>query len=148
MNEVFANRIFRNHSHKGLLNIIYTGGWLSEKMKLIYEKEDVTIHQMNLLQIVNASEKPLTTLQIRDQMLERMSDTSRMIDRLVAKNLVYKESNQGDKRKVNIFLTAKGKELVNNITVYEKELDNLLCELDDDEQKQLNHLLDKIRCEV
>jgi len=81
---------FRNEYQKLGINIMYTANWLNEKISSILSQEDITQQQYNILRILRGAEKPLSTLQIRARMLDKMSDTSRIVDRLVAKELVEK----------------------------------------------------------
>jgi len=81
---------FRNEFQKMSINIIYTANWLNEKMGQILSTEDITQQQYNILRILRGSECPLSTLKIRERMLDKMSDTSRIVDRLIVKGLVEK----------------------------------------------------------
>src|SRR5215207_1562097 len=100
---------FRSSGQKVLLNIMFTYGWINEKIKNILAPEDITPQQYNILRILRGSfPKPLSTLQIRERMLDRMSDTSRIVDRLVAKQLVKKTTSSRDRRLVDVIITEKG----------------------------------------
>ncbi len=136
---------FRNNYQKGIINFIFTYNWLREKMKVIFDREDITEQQFNILRILRGAGKPISTLQIRQRMLDKMSDTSRIVDRLVIKSLVKKTVCPSDKRLVDISITDKGKKILSNIDAYELEIDNLLINLNDDEISSFNTLLDKIR---
>ena len=89
---------------------------MNEKMKRVFDKEDVTGQQYNILRILRGAGKPISTLQIRDRMLDKMSDTSRIVDRLVLKGLAH-----------------------------EKDMDAIFGNLSESEAKTLNKLFDKIR---
>ena len=90
-------RKFRSEYQKAIVNLIYTYNWTTERLKNIFDKEEVTMQQFNILRILRGSEKPLSTLQIRERMLDKMSDTSRSVDRLVIKGLVKKEVCASDR---------------------------------------------------
>lgn len=81
---------FRNEFQKMGINLIYTANWLNEKIAHILANEEITQQQYNILRILRGSECPLSTLKIRERMLDKMSDTSRIVDRLIAKGLVEK----------------------------------------------------------
>jgi DNA-binding MarR family transcriptional regulator len=81
---------FRNEFQKMGINIIYTANWLNERIGNFLMQEDITQQQYNILRILRGSEVPLSTLQIRERMLDKMSDTSRIVDRLIVKCLVQK----------------------------------------------------------
>lgn len=136
---------FRNEFHKGIVNLIYTYGWLMERQKKVFDSESITPQQFNILRILRGASRPLSTLQIRERMLDKMSDTSRIVDRLVTKQLVNKKPCASDKRLVDVSITDKGKELLARLDTRNEEMDELLKELSEDEIKQLNTLLDKAR---
>ncbi len=136
---------FRNEYQKAVINFIYTYNWLNEKMKLFFDREKITGQQFNILRILRGAGKPLSTLQIRQRMLDKMSDTSRIVDRLVIKGLVKKNTCADDKRLVDVLITDKGKKLLEKLDQYEAEMDGVLGALSPAEVKTLNSLLDKIR---
>src|SRR5687767_5160630 len=97
---------FASPKQKAMVNILYTYGWLLEKIKVFLARSDITHQQFNILRILRGSfPEPLSTLQIRERMLDKMSDTSRIVDRLVAKDLVKKTTCTTDKRLVDIVIT-------------------------------------------
>ncbi|HEY0039943.1 MAG TPA: MarR family transcriptional regulator, partial [Flavisolibacter sp.] len=96
-----------------MINLLFTYGWAIEKIKDFVAKEDITHQQYNILRILRgAHPKPLSTLQIRERMLDKMSDTSRIVDRLVLKDLVEKRTCSKDKRLVDVTITEKGQALL------------------------------------
>src|SRR6187200_974549 len=118
---------FRNEHQRVYINLFYTHGWLLEKIKQILGEADLTPQQYNILRILRGSHPtPLSTLQIRDRMLDKMSDTSRIVDRLVAKNLVSKKTNDNDKRLVDVTITESGLELLVSMDEKNDELDSIL----------------------
>ena len=76
---------FRGEYHKMMVNLIYTYNWVMERSKKFFEKADLTPQQFNILRILRGAGKPLSTMQIRQRMLDKMSDTSRIVERLVKK---------------------------------------------------------------
>lgn len=138
-------KVFRNEHQKGVINLIYTCNWLNEKMKSFFEKEDITSQQFNILRILRGAGVPISTLQIRERMLDKMSDTSRLVDRLVLKGLAKKNICKNDKRLVDVSISPKGKKLLEKIDIHEDEMDAVFGNLSLAETKTLNNLLDKIR---
>ena len=136
---------FRNEYQKSIVNFIYTYNWMNERMKSFFDKEKITGQQFNILRILRGAGKPLSTLQIRQRMLDKMSDTSRIVDRLIIKDLVKKNTCPADKRLVDVSITDKGKKLLEKIDRYESEMDAIFGNLSASEAKTLNGLLDKIR---
>lgn len=135
---------FRNEYQKATLNIIFTCNWLQNQVKVILEPADITPQQFNILRILRG-ESPLSTLQIRERMLDKMSDTSRLVERLIKKELLEKKSCTADKRLVDVTITQKGLALLASLDAETAGLDNLLTHLSKEEATMLNNLLDKIR---
>jgi DNA-binding MarR family transcriptional regulator len=136
---------FRNEFQKATINFIYTYNWMNEQMKLFFEPHDITSQQFNILRILRGAGEPLSTLQIRERMLDKMSDTSRIVDRLVKKKLVKKSICESDKRLVDVTINEKGKKLLEEMDVRSEAMDSVLKNLNEHDAKTLNGLLDKIR---
>ena len=140
-----SQQSFRNEHQKGIINIIYTYNWMNEKMKKVFDAEGITGQQYNILRILRGAAKPISTLQIRERMLDKMSDTSRIVDRLVLKGLAKKNVCKNDKRLVDVSISPNGIKLLEKIDKHENDMDAILGALSDAETKTLNKLLDKIR---
>lgn len=136
---------FRNSSHKVLVNILFTSNWILERLKQFLENEDITHQQYNILRILNHSETPLSTLQIRERMLDKMSDTSRIVERLLKKGLVNKQICRYDKRLVDVTINEKGLQLLHRLEKKTDELDSIISTLNAEDIDTVNQLLDKIR---
>jgi len=137
---------FRNTHQKAAINLIYTVGWMRERTKQFFEAEDITAQQFNILRILRGSfPQPLSTLQIRERMLEKMSDTSRIVDRLITKGLVKKLTCKKDRRLVDVIISDKGKKLLENLDAHQDEIDGVLGNLSEKEANIISGLLDKIR---
>ncbi len=136
---------FRNEHQKAAINLIYSYNWMNERMRPFFERVDITNQQFNILRILRGAGQPLSTLQIRQRMLDKMSDTSRIVDRLITKGLVKKVICKSDKRLVDVSITDKGKKLLEKTDKHEPEMDALLGALSEAEAKTLNKLLDKLR---
>jgi DNA-binding MarR family transcriptional regulator len=136
---------FKNEHQKVMVNIIYTANWMNEQLKSFFDKEDITQQQFNILRILRGAGEPISTLQIRQRMLDKMSDTSRIVDRLLLKGLVKKTTCPTDKRLVDVSITGKGKKVLEKIDTTENKMDAICNNLTDAEAEILNGLLDKMR---
>ena len=136
---------FRNEFQKMGINLLFTANWLNEQIGKMLSDEGVTQQQYNILRILRGSTTPLSTLKIRERMLDKMSDTSRIVDRLIAKELVLKNTCEKDKRLVDITLTPKGLSLVDQLDQYNERIDALLKGINESEAQLMNQILDKIR---
>jgi DNA-binding MarR family transcriptional regulator len=136
---------FRNEFQKMGINLLFTANWLNEQIGKMLSEEGVTQQQYNILRILRGSTTPLSTLKIRERMLDKMSDTSRIVDRLIAKELVVKNTCEKDKRLVDITLSPKGLDLVDQLDQYNERIDALLKGINESEAQLMNQILDKIR---
>ncbi|RZJ89578.1 MAG: MarR family transcriptional regulator [Chryseobacterium sp.] len=137
---------FRNEFQKAAINFIFTYNWLNEKMRVFFEKEDITPQQFNILRILRGQyPQPCTINLLKSRMLDKMCDASRIVDRLVQKDLVIKAINTQDKRSVDILISERGLSLLKT-TDKEVDLTKLISpNLTGEESEQLNILLDKMR---
>lgn len=137
---------FRNAHQKAAINLIYTLSWMRDKTRCIFDAEDITSQQFNILRILRGSfPQPLSTLQIRERMLEKMSDTSRIVDRLISKGLVKKVTCKTDRRLVDVIITDKGKKLLERLDEKQDQIDGVLGNLSEKDANILSDLLDQIR---
>lgn len=140
-----SQRKFGSEFQKAMVNLIYTHNWMMERMKQFFEKADLTPQQFNILRILRGAAQPLSTLQIRQRMLDKMSDTSRIVDRLIKKGLTKKVVCKTDRRLVDVSITDKGLKLLDKLDEAQNELDSIVSHLSEREASELNNLLDKIR---
>lgn len=137
---------FRNPHQKAAINLLYTYSWMRDKTKIIFDAEDITPQQFNILRILRGSfPQPLSTLQIRERMLEKMSDTSRIVDRLITKGVVKKITCKNDRRLVDVIITDKGRKMLERLDAKQDEIDAVLGKLSEKDANVLSDLLDKIR---
>lgn len=143
--EIHQSR-FTSAKQKALLNLLFTYGWVIEQIKHFLANEDITHQQYNILRILRgAHPQPLSTLQIRERMLDKMSDTSRIVDRLVLKDLVKKTVFSKDKRLVDVVITEKGQALLGRLDARSDAMDRIMGGLSEEAAETLSTLLDKLR---
>lgn len=136
---------FKSAYHKLAINIMYSSHWLETYLKKIFKKEDITLQQYNILRILRGSRpNPLSTLQIRERMMDRMSDTSRIVDRMIVKGIVSKTIREEDNRLVDVRITEKGLKLLSKLDGIEDNLSNFLDSVSENEAIKLSDLLDKL----
>lgn len=137
---------FTSEGQKAVINLIYTSNWITEHIKEVLDDQDITLQQFNILRILRGSDpQPLSTLTIRERMLDKMSDTSRIVDRLVLKGLAVKKTCSIDKRLVDVTITKEGKKMLEAIDKKQAQMTGITKNLSDAELKQLNTLLDNLR---
>ena len=137
---------FRNEYQKAAINLVFTNNWLMDKHQNFFNQFGITPKQYNVLRILKGQyPNSISTSDIRERMLDKSSDSSRIVDRLAARDLVAKRVCPSDKRLVDVSISEKGLNLLSTIDSNIQELDNFTASLTEDEAKQLNILLDKIR---
>ena len=145
IDKAIKQKAFKNEHQKAMVNMIYTSNWIHEKQKLIFEPHDITPQQFNILRILRGSKSPLSTMDIRDRMLDKNSDSSRMVVRLERKKLVDKSINSKDQRLLDVTISKRGLELLSRLDLEDNQLIGIISNLTTEEAKTLNTLLDKIR---
>lgn len=137
---------FKSEHHKATVNLMYTNNWIVDKIKSSLKSHGVTVQQYNVLRILRGSHpRPISTASIRDRMLDKMSDASRIVDRLLKKDLVQRTTCSDDKRLVDVLISETGLELLKNIDEESSTINNILDKLSAQDAETLNQLLDKIR---
>ena len=145
INKDIKQESFKSEYQKAMINLIFTYNWTTDQLKHLFEEEDLTMQQFNILRILRGSATPLSTLKIRERMLDKMSDTSRIVDRLVIKGLTKKITCKTDKRLVDVTITIKGLKVLEKLDTHEDKMENIIKVLTESEAETLNKLLDKIR---
>jgi len=137
---------FESEHQQAIVNVLYTFNWCNDKLKQLITPYDITTQQFNILRILRGQfPNPSTINLLKSRMLDKMCDASRIVDRLVQKDLVMKEPNQNDKRSVNILINQKGLKLLKKMD-NEISISNIVApNLTESEAFQLNELLDKMR---
>jgi DNA-binding MarR family transcriptional regulator len=137
---------FKSEQHKLAINIFYTFNWLSYKNQQAFKSEDITPQQFNVLRILRGQyPNPCNLKLIKDRMLDRMSDASRIVDKLKAKELLERHECPNDRRNVDLLITEKGLDLLKTLDHVDDEFKNTFKNLSVAEVKELNDLLDKAR---
>ncbi len=135
---------FQNEWHKLRANLLYVGSWLRTEVNEVLEPFDLTQQQFNVLRILRGSyPTPISTAEIRERMLDKSSDASRLVDRLCAKGWVNKKVCEEDKRLVNVLISEEGQALLKEIDKKMNDLDKILQVISPEEAKILNEILDK-----
>ena len=139
-------KTFRSDYQKALLNILFTGNYLITIVNDFFKPYRITRQQYNVMRIIKGQSPKAASIQlIRDRMLDKMSDASRIVERLRLKNMVKREISQDDKRIVNVSITEEGIKLLESIEIRVEEMEKSIKNLSLEEATQLNNLLDKIR---
>lgn len=145
--DAIQQKQFKNDFLKADINIMYTASWLALIKRQLLADFDISWQQFNILRILKGQfPNPSPLKNLSDRMIDRTSNTSRLVDKLVDKGFVERQLCSNDRRKLDIVITAKGMELLEEVSpVMEEGLTGILGNLSKEEAGLLNQLLDKIR---
>jgi DNA-binding MarR family transcriptional regulator len=137
---------FSSIHQKAMLNLLFTVNWLQNKQQEFFKPFGITSQQFNILRILRGQgPSAISATEIKSRMLDKNSDVSRLLDRLIQKNLIEKKMCPSDKRATDVSITHGGLELLKTIDVEQKKLDDFASSLTAEEAKLLSDLLDKAR---
>lgn len=143
--EIQSNN-FEDNYHKAIVNISYTYGWLNNLMRGEFERYNLTSQQFNVLRILRGQfPNPATINLIKERMVDKMSDASRIVDRLIQKGLVSRCTNSKDRRSVDIRISEEGLGVLSTMDKEFKIKDLIKNRLTEQEAATLSSLLDKLR---
>ena len=115
--EIKQGKSFENEYEKLVVNLIYTNSWLSEQQQSTFKPFGITSPQYNVLRILRGQyPEPCTVNTIIDRMLDRMSNASRIVDRLEVKGLVERKVCKTDRRAKDVVITQRGLDLLQEVT--------------------------------
>lgn len=137
---------FKSEYQKAVVNLIYTYNHTVDRISSVFKKYDITRQQYNVLRILRGQHpKPTNINLIKERMLDKMSDASRIVERLRIKELLEREQCQQDKRSVEIKISDAGLQLLEQVDPHLLEFESNYIQLSEEEAQTLNHLLDKLR---
>lgn len=128
---------------KALINILYTANWITSFQNEFFKPFGISPQQFNILKILNGAKEPLKVQVIKERMIERSPNATRLMDKLCDKELIERIPCPDDRRVVHIKITVLGKQLLN--TISENFNDDLVSNITDQEAQMLSDLLDKMR---
>ncbi|RFZ90650.1 MarR family transcriptional regulator [Mucilaginibacter conchicola] len=137
---------FEDNYHKMVINLNYSYGWINNYMRPTFERHNLTQQQFNILRILRGQHpKPATVNTLKERMIDKMSDASRIVDRLVQKGLVSRCTNSRDRRAVDIRISDEGLAILKKMDTDFRTKDLFKQHLTEEEAGQLSDLLDKMR---
>jgi DNA-binding MarR family transcriptional regulator len=137
---------FEDNYQKVVINVAYTSGWLNNLIKPEFEKFNLTQQQFNILRILRGQyPKPATVNLLKERMIDKMSDASRIVDRLIQKGLVSRCTNKSDRRAVDIRISDEGLTVLSQMDIEVRSKEYLKNNLTEEEAAKLSDLLDKLR---
>jgi DNA-binding MarR family transcriptional regulator len=138
---------FKSEYQKAHINILFTAAWLSQQNQKILKPLGISSQQFNILRILRGMHpQPASIKLLTERMIDKMSNASRLVDKLLAKDLVQRTESGDDRRRVDVVITDKGLQLLEKASIaVEDSLQQEMAMLSEEEAARLNELLDQLR---
>jgi DNA-binding MarR family transcriptional regulator len=138
---------FESSYQKAVINVLYTANWLRDRQMEVFRAFDILPQHYNVLRIIKGkSPEACSPGEIKEVMLDKGNDVTRLVDKLVKKGFVKRNTCENNRRKIDLYITEKGliflKELNDPL---KKQLSVIKKQLTEKEAEHLSQLLDKIR---
>lgn len=139
-------KTFKTPEQKLAVNLLYTTNWLNSHYGAFFKDTELTIQQYNVLRILRGQAPNYCSLKlVKERMLDRMSDASRIVDKLVAKKLVVRHQCPNDRRSVNLLISEEGLNTLKKLDFIDEATQEMFKNLPTKKIEQLNELLDDLR---
>jgi DNA-binding MarR family transcriptional regulator len=138
---------FSSEYHRLAVNILYTASWIENEHRQMLKPYGLTVTQFNVLRILRGQKgNPISVLGVCERMLDRSSNASRIIDKLISQGLVDRKVCVQDRRQVDVVITSKGLRLINDTDKLSDEMEKLVsCAFTNEQANAFSGLLDRIR---
>lgn len=136
---------FKNQAHKTLVNIRYTSNFVAQRQNLFMKDYDLTMPQFNILRILRGAKEALAVNIVKERMVEKSPNTTRLMDKLIDKGLINRTRCPDDRRVVFVEISNKGLDILSDIDKHFETNDIFQVNITDEEALLLSDLLDKIR---
>ncbi len=137
---------FKSERHKMVVNVLFTNNWLNTISLKILKPHNISPQQYNILRILRGQyPNPASVNLLIDRMLDKMSNASRLVEKLKQKGLVERKQCISDRRQVDVIITDKGLALLEELDTSMNDLNDHTNNVTEDEARELNRIMDKLR---
>lgn len=146
LEDEIKQRKFTSGAQKAILNVIFTANWINSNFRDTFKPFDITQQQYNVLRILRGRyPKAANPSEIKEVMLDKNPDLTRLCDRMFANGWIHRETDESNRRKINIIITDKGLKLLEKIDPVVEKMEAQFSYLTDEDCNNLSNLLDKMR---
>jgi DNA-binding MarR family transcriptional regulator len=146
LEDELKQRKFLSDRIKANVNLLFTAGWIEGKQRSALESFGITWQQFNILRILRGAGSTMTLKDISSRMIDKNSNTSRLIDKLVEKDFVQRVICSHDRRCANIDITKQGLDIIRESSIkLEKVIEDIWGDISDNEAGLINDCLDRVR---
>lgn len=146
LEEAIQQKSFKDPFNKAVVNILYTNSYIVTRQNKLFKPYELSPEQYNVLRILRGQHPdPITVSSIQDRMLNKMSNASRLVEKLKLKALIDRKECPADRRQVDVTITPKGLKLLDVLEESINQFNKEIISLSEEEVDTLNNLLDKLR---
>ncbi|WP_179320835.1 MarR family winged helix-turn-helix transcriptional regulator [Winogradskyella helgolandensis] len=147
LNDILKNKADMPLSRATAVNIYYTASWMKEDFLAALKPYDLSVEQFNVLRILRGQNgNPINLQDIQERMISKMSNTTRLVDKLIKKQFVKRTICKSNRRKVEILITDQGLQILKTMDpIIDATEENMTKNLTQEELIQLNTLLIKLK---
>lgn len=140
---------FKSPAQRAAINLVYTANIFTDRVNAVLKPHGLSHPQYNILRILRGSSPtPLSIKSIRERMLDRSSDVSRIVDKMVSKGLINRCPCPNDRRNVNVTISEQGLALLSQMDCVVNASDEILAAFSEEELAQLSDFLDRLRAQL
>lgn len=137
---------FESEQHKALLNIMFTASWIRSRHNAVLTPSGLSMQQYNILRILRGAHAPVNMQTVKERMVDRAPNATRLVDKLIEKGLVQRERATADKRVIHLGITTKGLELLGQVDeLVRGDMDATNANLTSEDATVINRVLDRMR---
>lgn len=138
---------FVNERHKAMINIKYTANWMGQMINGALKKYKISIQQFNVLRILRGAKKPISVNEVRDRMVEKTPNITRLMDKLLEKGYIQRFRCEEDRRVVYVEISQNGLDLLQKLED-DKVVESMppfMENITEEEAKIINDCLNRLR---
>ena len=137
---------FQNDKHRFMANLVFTSSWMQNMFTQFLKPYDLSSQQFNILRILRGAGDWMTMNAIKDVMIEKAPNATRLSDKLLAKELIIRKRSDEDRRVVYLNITGKGLELLKVIDQNQSpQFEEFMSKITEEKAKEISDLFDTMR---
>jgi MarR family 2-MHQ and catechol resistance regulon transcriptional repressor len=140
---------FDSEQHKGMLNVLFTANWMRNRQAGLFSQHGLSAQQYNILRILRGAKGRMNMQRVKERMIDRAPNATRLTDKLIAKGLVVRERCEEDRRVVYVRISEAGLDLLSRMDRKHRDQTKALLQgLTDADARELNRILDQLRTDA
>lgn len=145
--EILQTNNFKDERHKMVVNIKYTSGWINQIYAKKMGEHGISLQQFNVLRILRGTKSPLKVQEVRDRMLEKSPNITRLMDKMESNKLIKRYPCKDDRRAIMVDIKSRGTDLLSSLDKEFPEMNSFYKNITEEDAKLVNEILDRLRDE-